>query len=273
MTPYVVEVAGLPIALGSDDARWPAALGPRYAPFRTERKPELTLELTTRGDLPDATTLTGLAHERSELTRAGTTLRLHSPSTTVVLDLARRTGWIEAPLHRHGVDQALRLLIAELVPDALLVHGALVADGDRAWICAGPSGAGKSTLATLAGAHACCDELALARWTESGWRAEALPFWHGRPYAGELAGLRLLAHTAPGSGHRLRALGTGEATRRLAPEIVWPAGGGPAAERALALFARLLAEVPPVELAFRRTTDVWKFLAHSVAAEADEAVA
>ncbi len=263
MRPLVVEVAGLAIAFASDDPRWPAALEPRYGAFRSERPPEFTLELAARGELAPGA-LARLAGETLAVERRGATLALDSPSISARLDLDRGRGCLAAPLHRHGVDLVLRALIAIRADDALMVHGALVAEAGRAWVCAGPSGAGKSTLAGLAGDRAYCDELALVRRGAAGWRAEALPFWHGRPFSGPLAGLRMLVH---GERHRLRPLAAAEAARRLAPEIVWPAPGDPARPESVALerFAQLLEEVEIAELAFRPAPDVWPHLVGAVA--------
>jgi len=262
--PYVVEVAGLAIAFASDDPRWPAVLAPRYGAFRSARTPDVTIGLETRGGELAPGDLARLAGETVAVERRGATLAIETPTISARLDLDHGRGSLAAPLHRHGVDLVLRALVAARIDAGLLVHGALVAEAGRAWICAGPSGAGKSTLAELAGEHAFCDELALVRRSAAGWHAESLPFWHGRPFSGSLAGVRLLIH---GERHRLRPLGAAEAARRLAPEIVWPASGDPARPECAALecFAQLLEEVEIAELAFRPRADVWPHLVGAVA--------
>ncbi len=116
--------------------------------------------------------------------------------------------------------------------------------------------------AQLLAERACCDELLLLRRRDDVWQAAALPFWHGRPWGGRLAGVHLLQH---GDAHRLRRLERGEKVRRLAPEIVWPSFSAVHAARALELFDRLLAEVPVAELSFLPRADVWSVLAGEAA--------
>lgn len=261
---FAVDLAGLVVAFEAARADWPAALEPRYGAFASVRAPRFVVRLAGRGRRPvGAADLARLAAEPVAIEHAGARLALRSASVAAEVDLERGRGELAAPVHRHGVDLLLRTLLALTDERALVVHGALAAAGGRAFVCAGPSGAGKSTLAGLLGARALCDELALLRRERAGWRAHALPFWHGRPGGGRLAGVRLLAH---GARHELRTLSPAEALRRTAAEVVWPAFSAAAAERTLALLGRLLAEVPVAELAFRPAAGVWPVLAGEVAA-------
>lgn len=260
---FALELGGLRVAFESASTLWSDTLLPRYGAFRSDLQPRFRIRLEVSGGERVAAVLAPrLLAESVEIALAGDELAIRSPSVRGAVDLARGEGWLQAPLHRHGVDLLLRALLAATQTDALLMHAALIEDGGRSFAVAGPSGAGKSTLARLLADRACCDELLLVRRSGDGWQASALPFWHGRPGGGRLAGVHLLQH---GDAHRLRRLERGEKTRRLAPEIVWPSFSPAHSEQALALFDRLLAEVPVSELSFLPRADVWPVLAGEAA--------
>ena len=93
------------------------------------------------------------------------------------------------------------------------------------------------------------------RRTAEGWRAHGLPYWRGRPAAGRLEGIFLLAH---GVGrHRIPGIRGSVAFRRLAAEVTWPAPVPGATERAWELLAELVEEVPVRELRFVPEPGVW----------------
>ena len=266
---FTVEVAGRVFGFEAEDPAWTRALEPRYGGFRTERAPGLVCRLESLPALRDAAALAQFAAEPLTLSlrpgSSGRAVELDSLSISGWLDLARGRGRIAAPVHRHAVDVALRALLTLTVPEGLLLHGALVVDGERAFLAAGPSGSGKSTLARLLAARALCDEVSLVERTAEGWRAHALPFWHGRPGGGRLAGIRLLTHA---ERHRCSTLPLADAIRRLAAEVLWPTFSAERSDAALELLERLVAEVPVAELGFVPRADVWPVL---VAGPADGA--
>ena len=258
-----IEVGGLAIAFESDDSRWAQILGPRYGAFRTGREPELVVAVTTKGEPHGIEAIDRLRSEAARIHLDGATVRLRTPSLEASVEPGRGAGSLAAPLDRHGIDLLLPLLLALHVDDALLLHATLAIDGERAFVCAGPSGAGKSTLARLLGERAYCDELVLLRRRAEGWRAHALPYWHGRPGSAPLAGLRLLRH---GDRHELLPVPAERLLREVAREVIWPTFSEEACARSLELVARLVAEVPAAELVFRPGPGVWPALAGERAA-------
>jgi hypothetical protein len=247
------------VRLRAHDPRWLAALAPRYAGFRSTAAPRFELELVARerGSV-DRAGLLAMMTEAPTVAAHGERLAMRSRSFAIELDFARG-GRVIGPCHRYPVDLALRTLLVAALDDGVVLHGAFLAAGQRGFVCAGPSGAGKSTLATLVAPHALCDELTLVRrGAFGGWRAQALPYWQGRPGEAELVRLVLLDH-AP--RHAWRAVEPAAAWRRLAREVLWPGFSPLRMASAFALFERLLGEVPIAELGFRPTPDVWSVLA------------
>jgi len=262
--PFVIQVGGLAIGFEFDDPSWSTVLEPRYGPFRTDRAPELAVELVSRGPSRlELSEIEALRLESPTLERTGESLRLHSPSLDASVWPERGVARLTSPLDRHGVDVLLPLLLSLRLEDALILHATLAVEDGRAFACAGPSGAGKSTLAELLGERAVCDELALLRRGSKGWLAYSMPYWRGRPAVARLAGVRLLRH---GRETRLAPLERVEATRRLSSQLIWPAHSSPSCELALELLDRLVAEVPVDELAFRPEPGVWPVLRGAEAA-------
>lgn len=259
MTSLSFALGDLTVRLVGDSLSFREALLPRYGAFEVQREAEVILAVRERrAPAEDATALAArLLAEPLSMELHGATLAVRSPSVLAEVDLARGRGWLEAPVHRHGVDLLSRALLAALRPRALVLHAALAVDGNRAYALAGPSGVGKSTIAGLLGERVRCDELVRLDRGIDGWRAEALPFWHGRPGGGELAAVRLLRQA---SADGRVALGSAEAVRRVAAEIVWPSFSPHRVAIALGALDCLVAEVPIDELRFRPTRELWPYL-------------
>jgi hypothetical protein len=262
-----LALAGEEIVLAGEPA-WQDVLLPRYAAFvaasgevaAASVRVSLHASAPAPADWPALEQLLAVPPQTS--LRDGR-LRWRSPALRLELDVDARRGHLEGPLHRLPIDLLVRLALPLLLaPDGLVLHGALVADAQGAWICGGPSGCGKSTLAALLGARSYCDELAAVRRDGDGWCGWSLPFWHGRPTRRPLAGIHLLRH---GERHERRRLSHEEALRRLLREVVWPVlpeeAVGP-----LAALAELVRVVPVWELAFRPDAGVWDVLSREVAA-------
>jgi hypothetical protein len=134
-----------------------------------------------------------------------------------VVDVEAREGVV----HELGaVDALVRASLSLLLPldGALLLHGALA--GDTAFV--GDSGAGKSTVARAL--DAACDELVIARPTETGVRFYSTPYWGGRPFHVDGRALVCLSRGS-GSFTQLRGAEALRAILRHAVRFVaWPDG-------------------------------------------------
>ncbi len=136
MTAITIRVCTIAIRLASDDARFIASAGRRYAPFATDRAPDLSIDLTpVRRALGPFRSVPRVVWNG----RAGRVER-HDLS----LDLAPGAGRATLVRSPSSFDSLLRIALSfELVKrDGFLCHSAAV-DG---WLFPGLSGAGKSTL-------------------------------------------------------------------------------------------------------------------------------
>ena len=192
--------------------------------------------------------------------------RLDGMGVTAEVDLGGRRARLTIPPSPHALAVVFRHLLPVAVEDGLVLHAALLARGERAWLCCGPSGAGKSTLARLLPAHARCDEMAAVRCLGGRWQGEALPFWQSRPGRSPLEAVYLLRH---GEAHRRRQLDRRSAVRQLLPHLLWPTGSPPALDRALGMLCDLVGRVSVYDLEFLPRPDVLEVIARAP----DEAVA
>ena len=183
-----------------------------------------------------------------------TILEMRGPGFSARIDLERRRAEIAGPEAAYPADMLLRELLPLLSPHSLILHCALLSDGDRAWACAGPSGCGKSTLAGLIPERALCDELASMSCDTGRFRARSLPYWDARPGGGDLAGVMLLRH---GDAQRRRRISPERAFAELVPEVVWPSVAEKALARCLATLGDLAERIPAWELEFAPRADVW----------------
>lgn len=166
---------------------------------------------------------------------------------------------LRGPLATFPLDSAMIALWSLACrTDAVVVHGALLAERDRGWLCTGPSGVGKSTLAGLLPERALCDELVGVQieTTADGPQvfAYGLPFWRGRPGRVRLVGLHFLAHA---QHHKLHGLTPDRAFARLHSQILWPSWSEDALRGAFRV-AGDLTELPCHVLAFRPDPGVWR---------------
>lgn len=257
-----MELAGLRFLLRGDDPAWHRRILARYEGFlATSGAGAFVIDaaITCGADPAD------VAAERDTppaATWSCERLALRAATFSAEADLGAGRGAVAGPALAYPVDALLRLLVAALLDDGLLVHAALLVDGDRAWLAAGPSGSGKSTLAALLPEHAAADELAAVRLGPGdGPLGCGLPFWRGRARQAPLAGIYVLRHAATCARARLTPR---EAMRRLAPEVVWPLGPCGAVDRRLGVLARLVDRVPVWDLGFRPEREVWSTIAREI---------
>ena len=177
------------------------------------------------------------------------------PGFEAEVDLSSRTAVCRGPAAVGHLELFLQRLLAVVLEDGLVLHGAALADESYGWICSGPSGAGKSTIASLFPERALCDELVAVRVTRGAASVHALPFYTSRPGAARLAGILMLEH---GPEHVRTPISPHEAMRRLAQQVLWPGSAFDA--RTAATLLTLAETVPAYMLTFRPDRGVWPVL-------------
>lgn len=159
------------VALGCDDAPLAAALRRRYEPFLADGPPLLSVDIALGAPEPRPESI---ALDGPRAVMAGTAMAAQ-------IDLDAGRAWLLAEPGRaaEAAEQLLRVVFALLAFDAggLLVHGAALAAGPRAYLFLGPSGAGKTTVArNAAGRRVLNDDLPLLWPAPGGCEVFATPF-------------------------------------------------------------------------------------------------
>ena len=186
-----------------------------------------------------------------DVNRSGKTTRIADDTFEAEIDLEGGQVSASGLLSLAGIDTVVRVVLPELVDDALLLHSCVLGRDGRAWVCSGPSGAGKSTLLSLLPDLAVGDELALLTRREG--TLHVRPLWTTTDVRGPLdvESIFMLEH---GEEHERRPVGSSEAMRRLARETGWPVLSPEAAGRSLTVLAWIVENVPIWNLRF--TPDV-----------------
>jgi hypothetical protein len=244
---------------------WLSYLDLRYRKFRVESGSEAFVVAfePTSAPLPrDLVTPLAVHLETVHCEAAPGGYRVRTETSHGEIDLRSRRAILRGPKALYPIDNVLRHLLPLLWKEGLIVHSALVADGDGGSVLAcGPSGAGKSTLARLARGRALSDELAAVKLEERRTIAVALPFWESRPGR---ARLRAILHVGHGPGHALEPLLPQKALRRLAIQVLWPVWDEGAMARSFGYLTEIAETVPAFDLRFAPAEDVWDFIDQEV---------
>lgn len=192
-----------------------------------------------------------------EVDRSGAATRIADDTFSAEIHL--EDGLVSAAglLSLAGIDTVIRIVLPELVEDALLLHSCVLGRGGRAWVCSGPSGAGKSTLLSLLPDLAVGDELSLVTRREGNLKVQ--PLWPKTEIDGPLdvEKVFLLEH---GEAHESRPVGPSEGLQRLARETGWPVLSREATERTFEVLAWIVENVPIRNLKFTPDAGVLEVL-------------
>jgi len=152
------------------------------------------------------------------------------------------------------LDGVLRTILPSAIAPDLLVHGALLRDEERGFLCCGVSGAGKSTMASLFPEEALCDELVRLCVAQNGIEARSLPFWRARPDMVPLVAIYIIEH---GVENRRTPLSFSKAIQELRRHIYWPVISSDMMAQSFGRLTDLCEQTPVLRLAFRPETSVW----------------
>jgi hypothetical protein len=255
----------LELAFESSDRAWLSYLDRRYRKFSVEpgNVPFVVTFEATSALVPANLVSPLAAHvEAVHCDPVPGGYRVETETSRCEIDLRARRAVLRGPRALYPLDNVLRHLLPLLFEDGLIVHSALVADGEGGSVLAcGPSGAGKSTLARLASGRALSDELAAVKLEAGEPIGVSLPFWESRPGRARLRAILSVGH---GTRHRLEPLRPEEALRRLATQVLWPVWDEPAMARSFAYLAEIAETVPAFDLSFVPAADVWNFIDQEV---------
>ena len=252
------DFGGTTFCLRSTDKEFLQLASRRYGEFAVEQGADFDLSYQVISEAPSREAEILASFEitpRFEV--QGESLVLEGPGFTASVDFTQRRAEFCGPRSSYPIDLSLRHILSRLHPIPLVVHGATLEAGGRAWWMTGPSGCGKSTLAGLLPEFALCDELSAVRLGSDSVRLHSLPFWHGRQGFGELQGIFVIEHGLENRRVRLPAT---KAVQTLTEQIVWPLGDLEATTRCFELLVDLAARVPVWRLPFRPTREVWDLI-------------
>ena len=227
----LIDLGGTVVEVRSGSGSWLSEAHGRYGSFVCDgARPEITI--THTGD-------------EAEMTAQHGCLSIVHPGGRSAEVAARRGTDV--------LDGVLRTLLPSVIAPDLMVHGALLSDGDPGLLCCGVSGSGKSTIAALFPEAALCDEMVRLA-VGSGVEVRSLPFWQARPGSVPLGAVFILEH---GAVNRRTPMAVSEAIQELRRHIYWPVEHPTLMRKLFETLADVCRNIPIYRLAFRPEPSVW----------------
>lgn len=247
-----------------------------YRPFLVSREPDFRIKLSLKHSLtaPEVKQILMNSNSYLDEDRYFTKPEL----LQCRIDWAKATIWVdtEGELFAPSVDYKLmnslmrgiysgiHVKLRNIAPNAYLVHGCGILDGEQCYLFTGPSGSGKTTVARLAeGRKVLNDEALLVGRDTEGFYLSGTPLEGGTAdicnISGRLSSIFFLKHAERVS---LRRLSKVETYTRLLPQILdtsplFEAAGNDCLEVRADLSAGMSTTVPSYELCFRPDTSFW----------------
>ena len=274
-----LRIGPLGIRLGGLGAAQVVTLAARFRPFVVSGDqlpvPDLTVRLTRAG-VPGFLALPDSGDEIYRMGRrsrdgardfwayefAGT---LAASRREAELALVEESG----PLFDRGIENFLRPLVASyvLAHGGLLLHGAGVVRGGRAYVFFGPSGSGKTTVTHLSPDDLILsDDLTLVVASRDGFRAAGIPFGmahHHVPDTNASFPIAALVRLVQSPDVRRERIEGGRALAEVASCLPFVHQEGGEAAAALGACERLLEQVPVYRLFFRKDDSFWNVIQES----------
>lgn len=263
---YVIQIAGLSVAVDLPDSGWEAVLDERYRLFRSSASPDWRLVLTHEPNLPNLRP--GWIVDRPEWTR------FHVARYRGWLNLVSRRGQVSAPAPERAfaaLDRILTYLYLNELPrlgTGILIHAAGIEIGGQGHLFFGPSGAGKSTVSMLAAGigHVLSDESLIVSGGAP-YLLHSTPFWgHSTPaewlrITSRRPPLRAIYALDQGRTTSLRRLEVSEAVLLLLGTEKICVERSDLLSSWLGFTDQLLSQVPAYQLTFASRPDFWSLLA------------
>jgi len=272
-----IEFGRCCIEIQCHDQEFMAKMRDNYRPFLISREPDFRISFNLRKTLTASEVKNLLTSSRSRVDEGYfeseiLKCRVDWAEATLRVDMERE---ILAPSVEYklmnsllrGIYAGIYARIRNTQPDAYLVHGCGIVDGNKCYLFTGPSGSGKTTLAKLAGGRKVLnDEAVLIGRDKKGFYLTGTPFDGGIPDkcndSARLSAIIFLKHDTQVS---LRELSKTETYYRLLAQIfdttpLLEATGADSLQERANLSAKVATEVSSYELSFLPDGSFWQVI-------------
>jgi hypothetical protein len=280
--PLRIGFGGVCIGIDCADHDFLEQAGTDYRPFLVSQQPDFLIKLKLRDRLtvPEIKRLLIDARSYVKGNRFFTRpelleYRVDWQEATLWVDTEKRLFSPEADYKLmnnllRGIYSGIYAKLRNTTPDAHLVHGCGILDGQRCYLFTGPSGSGKTTVATLAeGRRVLNDETVLIGQNGKGFYVSGAPFQGGTPNtcntSSYLSAIFFLKHETAVS---LRTISKAETYLKFMTQVfdtsplLEDSGNSSFQERA-DLSAAVANAVPSYELGFRPDTSFWQVVGNN----------
>jgi hypothetical protein len=258
-----IQIAGLVVAIRSDDAPSISSLIRAFGPFAAPRGAEALARLDLRIDRTPGIWDMGPPEPCAGLLDGLLSVE-HRDFVGVLKPDASHMVAVH-PRYVLAVENALRVLFALLLlrRDGLLLHAAGVLRDPGATVLFGRSGSGKTTVARMArGRPVLGDDMVALRREADGWHAFATPFGGelARRRRSRSARLNQLYRLRQGSDFDVRPMAPARGVAELIQSAILPAARPEEQALALERCGSLQDEVGVHELSFPLDNGLWRWL-------------
>ncbi len=256
---FVLQIAHLAIAIEGPES-WVAPLAEVWGEWRGT---DASVQLTLIADAEQQVAQTPLFQVPFTFTDG--VCRQEAPGFAGLIDLANRRGILRAHPQTGAEDAAYFVRAAcaltALSQGALLFHATAVVHREEAYAFFGLSGSGKTTVARLSRPRPVLnDDLVLVYQQEGQWRVHATPFGLRRHPEVLSAPLRAFLRLRQALEDRLEPLASTLACVELLANSPVVNADPLRLPQAMALWDRILTEVPAYALYFRKSPDFWEVM-------------
>ncbi len=273
-----IEIAGVCIAIDSDDGLDDWDIDAAYRPFVSSRRADIHLRMLQGNPAIDRSTQVfdsspiWILHRQADTTAFKIFDQLNGQKRILVFDSDIRTANLYFPdADADFVDPfygpTLELLLIQYLAQdrGMIVHACGIDDEGRGMLFVGESGAGKSTLSKLwhqkNGAAVFSDDRVIVRKKDGAYRMYGTP-WHGEarfvsPRSAKLAQIYFLQHD---QNNAVRPLNRADTVVEFLKASFPPFWDGQGVEFAMAFLSDLTEAVPCAELAFKPDKSAVEFI-------------
>lgn len=257
-----LEIAGVGLAIHSDNPEFIAQIADRYEGFVCSAADGFTMTVDTeRG-------ITTIGEDLPLVTTAATGFHFERRDFHFDVDKSAKTIDGSCAPNMYSFDSCLRVFFTThlLDLDGVMIHGASVVSEGNAYLFFGVSGAGKTTTARLSAPRTILsDELTILRRDGEGYRAYGTPFWgelqkNGDNVSAPLTGLNMLTKD---SSVFLEPVSPKFAMQALMPCVLFFARERKLVNAAVDRVVDIVGRVPANKMHFLPDNSFWRLFEHA----------